>query len=159
MNIFALSYDPVIAAELHCDKHIVKMPLETAQMLCTVQNRYGAESPYRSAHLNHPCTIWAGQTVENYRWLWRLGVALCEEYTYRYGRDHASERIIAIVRCPPPKLTARGFTKFAQAMPDEYKHHDPITAYQQYYRGAKYHLAQWTNRPTPEFMLTGESNV
>jgi hypothetical protein len=156
MNIFALNYDPIKAAEFHCDKHIVKMPLETAQMLCTIQNKYGIESPYRSTHANHPCTIWAGQTTENYQWLWELGIALCKEYTHRYGREHACERIINIVRHHPENLEAKGFTKFAQAMPDEYKCDNSIIAYQQYYRGAKSHLAKWTNRKIPQFMLTGK---
>ena len=152
MNIFALHTDPVIAAQWHCDKHVVKMPLETAQMLCTVHHHYGFDDPYKPAHSNHPCTIWAGQTIENYKWLWRLGMALCDEYTYRYNKTHACERVLAIVRCAPPTLTARGYTKFAQAMPDEYKHSDTQIAYQQYYRGAKYQLAVYTNREPPPFM-------
>lgn len=36
MNIFVLSEGPVEAARMQCDKHVVKMIVETAQMLCTV---------------------------------------------------------------------------------------------------------------------------
>ena len=41
MNIFVLDESPVTSAQMQCDKHIVKMPLETAQMLCSVWHRYG----------------------------------------------------------------------------------------------------------------------
>lgn len=152
MNIFILDWDHTICAQWHCDKHVVKMPLETAQMLSTVHWRYGVDGPYKAVHQKHPCTLWAGQTVENYRWLWQLGMALCHEYTYRYQKVHACQRVLAIMRCPPIDLQARGFTRPAQAMPDEYKHHDARLAYQQYYIGEKARLSTWKNRPTPPFM-------
>lgn len=158
MNIFVLDYDPVTAAQLHCDKHVVKMPLETAQMLCTVYARYGEEAPYKPCHQSHPCTLWAGQTVENYRWLWKLGRALCDEYTYRYEKIHACAEVLALVRCPPTALTGRGFTPFAQAMPDEYKHREATLAYRAYYRGAKAQLATWRKRDVPPFMSEGNEH-
>lgn len=153
MNIFVLDYDPVVAAQLHCDKHVVKMPLETAQMLCTVYHLYGEEAPYLPCHQNHPCTQWASRSVENYRWLWRLGVALCNEYQYRYDKIHACAEVLALVRCAPLGLTARGFTPFAQAMPDEYKRREATLAYRAYYRGEKARIATWRKRSFPEFML------
>jgi len=128
------------------------MPLETTQMLSTVHHRYSNDGPFRPVHQKHPCTLWAGQTIENYRWLWRLGIALCKEYTYRYEKTHACERILAILRCPPVELQARGFTKPAQAMPDEYKHSDTLMAYQNYYIGEKARLGVWHKRPVPPFM-------
>jgi len=152
MNIFVLSTQPVEAAKFHCDKHIVKMPLETAQMLCAVYDRYGEEAPYKATHANHPCTVWAGQSIENYKWLWNLGRALCDEYTYRYRKIHACAEVLTLVKCPPVGLTSRGFTKFAQAMPDEYKHRDTVFAYHNYYRGAKSDIAVWTKREVPWFM-------
>jgi len=152
MNIFIVDWDHTICAQWHCNKHVVKMPLETTQMLSTVHHRYSNDRPFRPVHQKHPCTLWAGQTIENYRWLWRLGIALCKEYTYRYEKTHACERILAILRCPPVELQARGFTKPAQAMPDEYKHSDTLMAYQNYYIGEKARLGVWHKRPVPPFM-------
>ena len=153
MNIFLLDYDHETCARYHCDKHVVKMPLETTQMLCTVNWRYNQEAPYKPVHQKHPCTLWAGETVNNYRWLWKLGISLCKEYTFRYNRVHACEKILAIVKDPPVELTNTGLTKFAQAMPDEYKNADVINAYHQYYNGEKKRLAVWKKRKTPPFMI------
>ena len=152
MNIFIVHGDHTICAQWHCNKHVVKMPLETTQMLSTVHHRYSNDGPFLPVHQKHPCTLWAGQTIENYRWLWRLGIALCKEYTYRYEKTHACERILAMLRCPPVELQARGFTKPAQAMPDEYKHSDTLMAYQNYYIGEKARLGVWHKRPVPPFM-------
>ena len=101
MNIFILDWQHKTCAEYHCDKHVVKMPLETTQMLSTVHWRYNNDGPYLPVHQKHPCTLWAGQTVENYIWLWKLGIALCEEFTHRYDKVHSCERILAILRLPP----------------------------------------------------------
>ena len=67
MNIFYLDQDIQTCVEYHCDKHVVKMPLETTQMLCTVYHRYGAIAPYKPVHAKHPCTLWAGNNVLNYK--------------------------------------------------------------------------------------------
>ena len=89
MNIFALSKDPKQAAKWHVDKHIVNMPLETAKILCTARKQYGDDKvPYRTIYLHHPCCKWAAESVENYVWLCILGIELCIEYIYRYGRKH-----------------------------------------------------------------------
>lgn len=153
MNIFVLDKSPEQAAQYHCDKHVVKMPLETAQMLCAVHWRYGNEPPYALSHPNHPCTLWAGQTVENYRWLVRLGLALCSEYTHRYGKRHGSERVIQLLKLPPLRLTARGFTAFAKAMPEQYITHDTVESYRTYYQFEKARICTWTQRSIPPFML------
>ena len=149
MNIFALHTDPEIAAVLHCDKHVVKMPLETAQMLCTI---YGAGAPYKPTHVNHPCTVWARASTANYAWLWQLGVALSEEYTYRYGKTHKCQAIIKSLSEPPASVPVGERTPFAQAMPPECQHADAVLAYQQYYAAHKQHLAAWKFRPKPNFM-------
>lgn len=72
MNIFVLAGNPWDSAKMQCDKHVVKMPLETAQMLCSVWHRYGHgdKVPYKEAHKKHPCTLWAGDTKQNYKWLY-----------------------------------------------------------------------------------------
>ena len=147
MNIFALHTDPEIAAILHCDKHIVKMPLETAQMLSTI-----CGGPYKPTHANHPCTVWARASTANYSWLWQLGVALSQEYTYRYGKTHKCQAIIELLSEPPTNVPAGRRTPFAQAMPPECQHTDAVLAYQRYYAAHKQHLAAWKFRPKPDFM-------
>ena len=93
MNIFVLHSDPIKAAQMMCDKHIVKMILESNQMLSTVARKHGYNAPYRSTHGNHPCTLWAGESNANWYWLIRHSRALCEEYTARYGRTHKSQAV------------------------------------------------------------------
>ena len=152
MNIFLLDYNIERCARYHCDKHVVKMPLETTRMLSTVHWRYGTEGPYLPVHQKHPCTLWAGDSLHNYFWLLTLGFALCREYTFRYNRIHACERILAILTDPPINLKARGKTKHPQAMPDEYKSPSSLQAYRQYYIGEKTRLCVWKKRKIPPFM-------
>ena len=95
MNIFYLDSRPHVAAKDHCDKHVVKMILESAQMLCTAHRELDGDVPdvfYKSTHKNHPSTIWARSKAGNYRWLYDLFVSLCDEYTYRYGKVHLSDK-------------------------------------------------------------------
>ena len=152
MNLFWLSLDPERCAQMHCDKHVVKMPLETVQMLCTTHWIHGNDAPYLPVHHKHPCTLWVSQTIENYVLAWQLGYWLFKEYTYRYNNVHQSESVLYAVRCPPPALTARGFTTFPQAMPEQYKHYDVMVAYRDYYINEKSGFAKWTGRPIPSFM-------
>ena len=151
MNIFALSGKPREAAKWHVDKHVVKMPLETAQILCTVRHMYGdSTAPYRSTHVNHPCFQWAAESVENYVWLCILGIELCTEYTYRYGKIHKCEAIIEeCLMQVPHKLKNKGRTKFVQAMPSHCKMDNSVLAYRNYYIQEKSHLAHWRNREMP----------
>lgn len=139
MNIFVLDEDPVRAASFLCDKHM-KMALETAQILCTVSWQHGAPAPYRPTHKNHPCVIWAGEARGNWTWLQAHGVAISQEYTKRYGKRHASQKVIEGVTLPPLPF---GMTDFVQAMPDEYKGPCPVEAYRRYYLGAKKDIASW----------------
>ena len=149
MNIFALDLDPIMAAEMHVDKHIVKMPLESAQMLCTLN---APNAPYKPTHINHPCTLWAGATSGNYDWLVRLGLALCDEYTHRYGKEHKCQAVIEKLRSPPASVPVGPLTSFALAMPDECKHDDAVQAYRRYYRTHKAHLGTWKRRKRPGWM-------
>ena len=153
MNIFALSQNPTQCAIWHLDKHIVKMPLETAQMLCTVLNKIGIETPYKPCHVKHPCTLWAGMNRSNFSWLCDLGVALCNEYTYRYEKNHKSYDVIEYCREKMYHLEDGGLTEFAQAMPDEYKDKDAVIAYRRYYKFGKSHLFSWKKRLVPDFVL------
>ncbi len=143
MNIFILDTDPKIAAQMQCDKHVVKMVLETAQLLCSVFD--SGVAPYKRTHFNHPSAVWARTSHENYAWLVQHGIALCAEYQHRYGKVHASEDVIlwCFQNWPVERLPRIGLTPFALAMPDQYKRADPVEAYRAYYQGAKASIATW----------------
>jgi len=143
MNIFVLHIDPEKAAKMACDKHVVKMILETAQMMCTVVASYGHNTPYRSTHAKHPCTIWAGQSRANWDWLVEYGMELCKEYTNRYSKVHKSQSVIewcAMTHIDLPNIPR---TPFAQAMPPQYRNDCVVTAYRAYYHGEKAGFATW----------------
>jgi hypothetical protein len=153
MNIFFLDTNPRKIAEYHCDKHVVKMILETAQLLCGTHWVCGSEAPYKLSHKNHPCSKWVRESDENYEYLCEIGLALCEEYTHRYGKIHKSEAIIEWCANNVPMLPRDvGSTKPAMAMPDEYKvGYSVVKSYRNYYNGAKADFAKWTKRETPEW--------
>jgi len=96
MNIFTLSEDLIECALWLDDKRLVKMILETAQILSTAAHRNSKWESwmYRPTHRNHPCCVWAGQSDINSIWLTNLGLAYCSEYTYRYGKVHKSEELL-----------------------------------------------------------------
>ena len=158
MNIFYLYDNPVMSAEAPPDKMLVKMPLETAQMLCTAHreldgNEYADEvGLYKRAYWNHPCTVWARESSGNYSWLYAHFLALGTEYTFRYGKEHASISKLAKPLMKFPKNIKLGkMTPLAQAMPDKYKHKDPIVAYRRYVVNEK-HYAKWEKgRPMPNW--------
>ena len=157
MNIFALDADPYEAAKAHVDKHVVKMPLETAQMLSTAHHVLDGKAAlrgiYRATHKNHPCALWVRETDTNYLWTFELFRALALEYTCRYGKVHLSwKKLSHILVNLPANIPAGPLTPFAQAMPDEYIGPNAIDAYRQYYARGKPHLHSWRNRPQPEFI-------
>lgn len=147
MNIFVLDINPEAAARMLCDKHIVKMILETAQILCTVARSQGFYPKYKATHKNHPCTKWAGETQGNWNWLIKHGIAMSNEYTARYNRRHASQDVIEACRNLSISLP-EGRSPFALAMPDQYKCHDPVESYREYYR-TKAHFAEWNYSQQP----------
>ncbi len=151
MNIFYLDRNPQIAARLHCDKHVVKMILESAQILSTVHHVSGSgtETMYKPTHARHPCTIWAAESQANYQFLYDLFIALLGEYTHRYGKQHATGRLVGELR-RLPNIPNIGFTEPAQAMPDEYKDPDSVRAYKRYYLGAKAEMLKYTKREFPK---------
>ena len=160
MNIFYLDRDPKIAAQMMCDKHVVKMILESAQMLSTAHrvcdgdkyaDQYGL---YKMAHKNHPSTIWVRTSEDNYDWLWQHMCALMKEYTYRYGKTHATSRLRDALLRPPKNISlsdAGGDPP--QCMPDYCKGEDTVLAYQNYYILEKSGFAKWTKREAPVFFV------
>ena len=178
MNRFILSEDPGIAALMHCDKHVVKMILEEAQMLCTAHRvldgtmvieeritngkvrkikHWAHPNPdmdkvlYRATHINHPCAIWSRVCRDNYLWGYELLESLCEEYTHRYGKKHATEGKLlkALSNAPHNIQYGLNMTEFPQAMPDDCKRPNAVEGYRQYYIEHKARFAKWTNRTTP----------
>lgn len=162
MNIFVLDRDAGKAARYHCDKHVVKMLLETAQLLSTAlwlvdppqaQRLYARGRIYRATHRHHPCVRWLAESPANVRWLSRLGTALATEYQYRYGRRHASAPVIACLAQLAAQSRGGRRTPFAQAMPEQYRRADAVEAYRAYYRGAKAPIADWTRRRAPRWFI------
>ena len=95
MNIFCLDKDPVKAAQMMCDKHIVKMLLESAQLMCTAHRELDVSCNimpnidkmlYKSTHKNHPSAKWVRESAYNYIWLYRHWVAMNDEYKLRYNK-------------------------------------------------------------------------
>lgn len=93
MNIFVTSPCPIQSANFMDDKRATKMALESAQMLCTALNLNSVKTPYKTAHPNHPCTVWVTKSRNNFLWLWEHGMALCKRYTRTYGKIHACEKV------------------------------------------------------------------
>ena len=154
MNIFYLDKCPDKAARLQYNKHVVKMILESAQMLCTAHHCYGDKYqvenvPYKQAHLNHPSTIWTRRSKSTYMWLYNHMIALGDEYKKRYGKTHLS-----ITKCkdflaiPPRHIQGDDWCQPPQAMPDEYKTECSIQAYWNYYIGEK-HVVVNHNKEKP----------
>jgi hypothetical protein len=137
----------------HCDKHIVKMILESAQILCSVLWQNGIEAPYRKTHSNHPCTLWAGESLANWRWLKNLAKELNKEYKYRFNKKTSHKSFEVIMTLPEPDIYDRGLTALPLVMPKIYYNADPIKAYRSYYIKEKAHIAKWTKRKTPKWFL------
>jgi len=171
MNIFYLSDTPRLAAKDHCDKHIVKMILEYAQLLSTAHRVLDGDEwadknkLYKATHKNHPSAVWARDNKINYLWLWELLSFCCEEYTKRYNKVHATQRkgLMDTLREVPNniimgKATELVLTRPPQCMPDEYKCDDTIKAYRDYYLGEKISFAKWNYSKTPDWFLLGVSD-
>lgn len=143
MNIFYLDSDPVKAAELHYNKHVVKMVLEAAQLLCTAHHVAGdGNVPYKKTHVNHPSAVWTRSSVANYRWVYNYMLALGSEYTRRYGKNHLTiQKCKSVLANAPCNVKDTEFYEPPQCMPDEYKANNAIEGYLNYYIYGKAHLA------------------
>ena len=173
MNIFYLDHDVEKCAEMHNDKHCIKMILEYAQLLSTAHRVLdGVElegisasgrkrkfwtlgdsrdyTLYKATHINHPSAIWVRYSYANYVWLSKLLTALCREYTYRYGKIHKVERegLEEELMYPPMNIpTFAEFTEPTPAMPDEVKiKGSSLESYRNYYINSKQHLASWSGK-------------
>lgn len=183
MNIFYLSKDPKVCAEEHCDKHVVKMILEYAQLLSTAHRfldgvpkkelsasgrnvvRYSLDDAslndilYSATHINHPSAVWARKTDQNYIWLSNLLVCLCEEYTHRYTKVHKVERdglCHVLLKNVPKNIPIGAFSDPTPAMPDDCKIQESVMlSYHKYYIERKVHFARWTNRNVPDWFMKG----
>lgn len=176
MNIFYLDECPVKSAQMSCDKHVVKMILETAQLLCTahrlldgdmyigktentcrnvkrwkMKDQYFENTLYKASHINHPSAKWARESTENYTWLYKHFISLCNEYTYRYGKVHMTEtKLGEILSNLPKNIKSKGLTEIPQAMPDYCKiPGDSVQAYRKYYILEKTNMLNYTKRNKP----------
>lgn len=180
MNIFALHLDPKVCAQMHVDKHVVKMILEYSQLLSTahrvldgkegidassgrrikrwkLDNSISDNLLYKATHVNHPSAIWARESKANYQWLASLLVELCNEYTYRYGKVHKCEEIGLVkwfVQNVPKNISNKPFAQPTPAMPEQYKvKGDSVKSYRNYYVGDKQRMASWKSRQVPEWWV------
>lgn len=184
MNLFVLDKDPVIAAQQQCDKHVVKMIVESAQMLSTVHRMldgkeirrpsksgrtqvkyYVHPNPtlenvlYKAVHFNHPCTVWSRESSSNYDWHYEHFIALCDEYTYRYDKKHRSDTILRdVLRDHPQNIPHRSMTQFKLAMksnPECMFEDDPVKSYRMFYQTKQARFSMdWTKRKIPDWFVT-----
>jgi hypothetical protein len=178
VNIFFIDPNPTQAAEWMVDKHVVKMILESAQLLSTAhrildgveyqgQSQSGRKARrwklldqredvlYSATHINHPSAVWCRASVENYNWLVDHFYALMGEYTYRYNKQHKCYGELSyLLQSPPKNLQAWDWTLMPSAMADEYiVSEDPLTNYRNYYKLGKTKMHKWTNRQPPDWIL------
>ena len=184
MNIFVLSLIPRMAAEAHCDKHVVKMILEYAQLLSTahrvidgVEQQASSKSGrkqkvwrldderetniYKASHINHPSAKWVRHSEQNYFWLFEMWVELLREYAHRYDKVHSSDRLVDYLANAPKNIPKDvEWSPPWRAMPDEYKvdrsiEDYTVKPYRAYYLGAKVKMCRWTNREMPQWFADG----
>jgi hypothetical protein len=176
MNIFILSTNPVLAAIQQCNAHILKMPVESAQMLSTAhrildgtktigKSKTGRKTTYfehpdnilyKCIHMHHPCTVWTMESSENYRWHYQHWIALCREFEHRYGKVHKSFSLLSErLSVLPKNIPAGPMTPFALAMGTHEHlkdHSDPVKSYREFYKTKRERFVmKWTNRSTPEW--------
>ncbi len=151
MNIFILDINQEKCAIYHNDRHLVKMILESTQMLSSVNRLNNLDEGYKLTHKNHPCTKWCNESLSNWLWLKELIKYLNEEYKYRFNHinNHKSYKIA--MQLTIPKIKDKGLTQFALVMPEKYKNSNVILAYRDYYIGEKQYLAKWTKRDIPKW--------
>lgn len=184
MNIFILDTDPIIAAQSQCDKHVVKMIVESAQMLSTAHRMLDGELEqrlstsgktkvkyyklpddredvlYKAVHFNHPCSVWVRESKDNYLWLFEHFEELLLEYTFRYGKVHKTSFLLDYLFCHPDNIARQGLTPFVKAMgasPESGNISDPVEAYRHFYQTKQANFDMvWTGRPVPHWFKLPE---
>lgn len=178
MNIFFLDRNPEICAQMHCNKHVVKMIIEYAQLMSTahrmldgnqvVENvngrklkRWIIDDPrndvlYKASHVNHPSAVWVRSSLSNYLWLYNMWSHLLREYTFRYGKKHQTEKLLFVLARQPNNISVSGWSDPPPAMPDDCKiPNDSLASYRNYYLLKKSHFAKWTKRNEPTWYSFG----
>lgn len=177
MNIFYLDENIDKCAEAHVDRHVTKMQLELAQMLCTnlwidevlgyiarkvtsdetsivklaaLDANLPTEVRYKPCFYNHPCTIWMRESYDNWEYSWLLVDALNSEAMWRGYNEHKSSKLVKSLPFPT-NMPSLGLTTPAMAMPDERKTEDPVQSYRDYYRNEKANLGLYTKRNPPSW--------
>lgn len=181
MNLFILDECPIVSAMWQCDKHVPKMIVESGQMLSTAHRmldgtmeRRPSKSGktmvkywklddnqneslfYKAVHMGHPCTVWTMESAANYDWHWQHFSALCQEYTFRYGKIHKTDRELReVLESRPLNIPDGGLTPFKLAMksnPECIALGDPVKAYQAFYQTKQDRFKMvWTRREKPEW--------
>ena len=169
MNIFILDSDPELAAQQQCDKHCVKMILESNQLLCTAFWMQGIEAPYKKTHYNHPSSVWARESRGNFDWLLKHTAALFCEYTKRYGRIHKSVSTFAWVleNRYRLKFNKEEQTEFTVAIGqdqhcrqvDGFDSLGVIEQYREYYCYDKSYMAKWKSGEPPKWYRAKQLQV
>jgi len=178
VNIFYLSNNPTECAQQHVDKHVVKMILEYGQLMSTAHRVLDGQPYYaktannrniqrwllpdsreevmwKASHMNHPSGIWVRQSADHYMWLYSLWLEMLSEYTHRYGKKHATERMKSVFGTLPNNIPNKGWLSDpTPAMPVEYKVTDTIQSYRNYYLGDKKSFATWKNRNAPTWFIS-----
>ena len=156
MNYFYVDEDAITAARMLCDKHVVKMILETAQMLSTAHRLL--ETPqapfvYKATHTNHPSTKWLRSSQIAYKHGLHHLRGLLLEYELRYGKIHKTSGLLYHLSKIPEALPVLPFVDPPQCMYDECKGPDTVAAYRDYYRMRRNEIdMRWTNREAPAWL-------
>lgn len=175
MNLFYLDTNPVKCAQYHCDKHVVKMILETAQLLSTAHRVLDGEQYFKLSKnnrrlkywrlndnredelyqvfgVNHPVSKWVRECSDNYIFAFNLFQELNKEYEYRYDKKHKSKQLIGELAYMPINIEPGRMTTPSLAMPSIYYDEDPVKAYRNYYLGEKASFLNYTKREKPDWL-------
>lgn len=162
MNIFFLDEDIEKSVTYYVDKHVVKMRVELAQLICSVHWMSGSSAPYKLTHKNHPCAIWARESLSNYKYIVNLGLSLCDELEYRYGtKEQKTKTTLLWLKDNLPNIKDVGLTLPKLAMDVSFRtfHNTDdvvkyaVENYRNYYNKDKRHLFKWTKRSIPDWII------
>jgi len=175
MNVFYLDKDPKKCASYHCDEHCVKMIIEYAQIMSTVHRVLDGEEGYKitknnrkvknwvlkddrekvfykASFYHHPCVLWCEKTSSNYKYLYELFCALCDEFKKRYGKTHLTDtKLRTVLKTIPSNIPHGKFTEPAKAMPEDCRLDTALDSYRNYYNVYKSEFATWKNVNPPKW--------